>query len=659
MKSQSSKLALSLQRDALRFAEADADGNMDLSFEEFVNMQPHKVRETHGEAVLREWFDAADTDHSGTVSINEFLIWSLAKEQARSGDDSGLRAMFSVYDKDGSGTVDSREFAKICDDIGFGSAASDIFQDLDKDGSGMVNYHELLDLLGAAAAAPPATGKGGKAAADGGVAGTQTKLFLMAAAWHDHDQDSAAEIAQSFDTSGWKYDAKDATGLANQLRANLKSTQLSIADLIELFNYSETRDGKGGSVGSSRADTSYFSISAEEFVRAMRERFGFSGDDGLLREVFGSINRNNDGALEPSELFEFIEQRTLQLRRSEADAEETEKMLKSLHLKPVYPHPEGKAWSSEDLRSELQACLAKHNVAPHWLIEHWDGDDSGVLSSREFLSKAKKLFVDDEASNKLWYESVRGTVISTFDVLAGADRQLDVVEFEQWQAKRAFETSSQPTLKAPDSPPTVHSPPSPHSTHFYLQVLIVHRPHRPHTRRSTLVAMPRWSAAGCGTSPSPSPLPARRSSMNTTIARTEPPNSPSSGAAGTERGHPRLASGWRRSASLSLGARTCRCGTTKRRLRGPAGSRPRSATPAKGQGYGSWSRRRRCTRGRSRRAAPPTLLCPSPPRRAPPRLASSRPSAGATRRSSRWTCSKRWPRGSAWSRGHRSRRISA
>ena len=105
------------------------------------------------------------------------------------------------------------------------------------------------------------------------MAGTQTKLFLMAAAWHDHDQDSAASIVQSFDTSGWRYDAKDAAGLAAQLRANLKSTQLSVADLIELFNYSETRDGKGGSVGSSRADTSYFSISAEEFVRAMRERF--------------------------------------------------------------------------------------------------------------------------------------------------------------------------------------------------------------------------------------------------------------------------------------------------------------------------------------------------------------------------------------------------
>ena len=97
MKSQSSKLALSLQRDALRFAEADADGNLELTFEEFIEMQPAQVREQHGVETLRGWFEAADTDSSGTVSINEFLLWSLTKEQARTGDDSGLRAMFSVY----------------------------------------------------------------------------------------------------------------------------------------------------------------------------------------------------------------------------------------------------------------------------------------------------------------------------------------------------------------------------------------------------------------------------------------------------------------------------------------------------------------------------------------------------------------------------------
>jgi hypothetical protein len=75
MKSASSKLALSLQRDALRFAEADQDGNMELTFDEFIQMQPQQVREQHGVETLRGWFEAADTDSSGSVSINEFLLW--------------------------------------------------------------------------------------------------------------------------------------------------------------------------------------------------------------------------------------------------------------------------------------------------------------------------------------------------------------------------------------------------------------------------------------------------------------------------------------------------------------------------------------------------------------------------------------------------------
>lgn len=456
MKSSSSKLALSLQRDALRFAEADVDGNLDLSFEEFVEMQPQKVREQHGVETLRGWFEAADTDNSGTVSINEFLIWSLAKEQTRTGDDSGLRALFSVYDKDGSGTVDCREFQNICDEIGFGTAAAQIFGDLDKDGSGVLNYHELLALL-KQSASPPSGKDGGRRSPNGfgggdGAGGTSvdaaagttsTKLFLMAAAWHDHDQDSAAEIARGFDTSEWTYDTKTPAGIARSLRENLKTTTLAVADLIELFNYGETSaaggGGGGGSKrkggkmrgGASRTDTKYFRVDYVEFARAMRERFGYDGDEDLLRQTFDALDTNSEGFIDQGELFEFLSGRALQLTRSQP--EDLDKLVSALHLKPQFPK-EGQKWTSDELREELQDLLKRNGIAPHWLIEHWDADESGVLSSREFLSKMKRLIVmpGNEHTSQLWYDSVRAQVVSTFDVLAGADRELDVVEFEQW-----------------------------------------------------------------------------------------------------------------------------------------------------------------------------------------------------------------------------------
>ena len=43
------------QRDALRFAEADVDGNNELNFDEFLAMQPKKILEQYGEDDIREY----------------------------------------------------------------------------------------------------------------------------------------------------------------------------------------------------------------------------------------------------------------------------------------------------------------------------------------------------------------------------------------------------------------------------------------------------------------------------------------------------------------------------------------------------------------------------------------------------------------------------
>ena len=126
-KSITERFKVQAQRDSLRFAEADEDGDNALSWSEFLQMQPAAVRDNHSEAEVRSWFAEIDADSNGSVSINEYFTWTLSK--ALHNGDAGLRAVFMDYDKDGTGCLDAREFQKIADDIGFGAAAHDIFME--------------------------------------------------------------------------------------------------------------------------------------------------------------------------------------------------------------------------------------------------------------------------------------------------------------------------------------------------------------------------------------------------------------------------------------------------------------------------------------------------------------------------------------------------
>ena len=51
----------------------DHDGEMKLDLEEFIEMQPIKIRETHTREQMQEWFNSADGNGDGKLSINEFF----------------------------------------------------------------------------------------------------------------------------------------------------------------------------------------------------------------------------------------------------------------------------------------------------------------------------------------------------------------------------------------------------------------------------------------------------------------------------------------------------------------------------------------------------------------------------------------------------------
>ena len=81
------KITRGTKADVMRFAEVD-DGDQELDFEEFLAMMPRKLREVHPTEEIRVWFDSADDDGNGMLSINEYFKWTLGMNAAQHGSES-------------------------------------------------------------------------------------------------------------------------------------------------------------------------------------------------------------------------------------------------------------------------------------------------------------------------------------------------------------------------------------------------------------------------------------------------------------------------------------------------------------------------------------------------------------------------------------------
>ena len=109
-------------------------------------MQPKAILDKFSPDDIRQWFEDADTDGNGELCINEFFMWSLKIASSQHGT-RALEVAFEKYDKDRTGMLDAIEFGKVCEDLGFGSCANEIFQVLDNDDSGVLSYREIVAAL--------------------------------------------------------------------------------------------------------------------------------------------------------------------------------------------------------------------------------------------------------------------------------------------------------------------------------------------------------------------------------------------------------------------------------------------------------------------------------------------------------------------------------
>ena len=121
------------ERALQRFAEVDVDSNQQLNFEEFCMLIPRAVRSQYSIDVMRQWFEDADKDGDGTLSSQEYFVWSLANATAKHGANPIAEAC-KRFDTRSVGTLDFQQFASLCTSMGYTQHALDIFKSLESVG---------------------------------------------------------------------------------------------------------------------------------------------------------------------------------------------------------------------------------------------------------------------------------------------------------------------------------------------------------------------------------------------------------------------------------------------------------------------------------------------------------------------------------------------
>lgn len=258
-----------MESDSRRFAEGDRNADQLLSFDEFIAMLPPGVRKRFGIIQLRSWFDEADVDNSGSLSVGEYFKWTLRNAVETHGYDV-LRTIFQRYDRDGSGSVTLREFQTACDDIGFGFAAMSIFRMLDPDRSGSIEYSELTQSL------------------ESLTLDTQAKQMLASLTQSYNSEASAESQLLQESSANWRLRGHSVAEVRKHMRQLLTESGAHVIDIMEQFDVDGSRDRQ---------------IDAPEFYTAMRTRFHYKGPLGVIDGVFASLDTDGSGSIGFDELY--------------------------------------------------------------------------------------------------------------------------------------------------------------------------------------------------------------------------------------------------------------------------------------------------------------------------------------------------------------------
>ena len=356
----------------------------DLDFDEFLKMLPQHTVESHSKSEIRTWFNAADTDHSGKLSVSEFFVWSLSSSARKTG--SGVEGVFRRYDRDGSGRLDELEFTQAVEDMGFGEWAKELFAQLPQLPDRTVNYVTIIEGVKQM--------RFSKSMQD----------FFLAMAW-----DGRRKLDIVIDDTQHPFTGSTAEDVRHSLLSLLERNDLRLSDVFREM------DDDGSNL-----------VAFDEFKRAFEEELRFVGDGRVLHEIFNRLDGDGSGMVGFSELQAWARGRKTRVALQR-------ERIRNVSLADRVVEEED-AWDEERLRMELKRVLESGGVSATEMVRTWSDDGNNVLSKSEFLKHLKKL-VGDAA---LWYSEVRGAAMDAFesiDMMGAAgtdDGNLDIIEVCQW-----------------------------------------------------------------------------------------------------------------------------------------------------------------------------------------------------------------------------------
>ena len=252
------------------FSEADRDDDDTLTFEEFLEALPRHVRAKHPLREVREWFEMIDADANGSISMAEYLNWSLKAASIASG--SGVVNIFREYDSEDNGSLSEFDFCRAARDVGFGDHARSLFQQLPRSADGTIDYVALLAATADARAH---------------ISGPM-KAFLVAMAWNGTAEAGGAGTA--LDTSGWSFEAETAEGARREIQKLLAYHSVKVSEVFGMIDASDDA-----------------SVCEPEFLRGLEGVLGFKGPRRVLEEVFAEVDDDGSGRVTFEELSAWLE----------------------------------------------------------------------------------------------------------------------------------------------------------------------------------------------------------------------------------------------------------------------------------------------------------------------------------------------------------------
>jgi len=334
----------------------------------------------HSADEIKQWFDTADVNSDGELTVDEFFQFSIGAAASAHGA-RALEHTFKQYDSNGEGLLDVREFHRAASEMGFGTVAADIFRNLDADQSGAISYRELADTLRGRTPASP-----------------DTRNLLLTMVWSSEVAATKQSERVAIESKKWRIKGHDVESIRAELQAQLRSSGLHVSDLLQFFDTDSNSDHQ---------------VDDLEFLSVMRNRFGYRGSSHVIMELFRSLDTDGTGEIGFDELFEFIRGRrhSLDRRNRNVRAMQLQAPLgaRSSSLLDV-------SWDVESLRVLLKQMLERSQMGTAELMRAWDRSGDFTIGKHEFLEGIRG-FLRAYEQRPLWEQEVRPVAEQAFTII--------------------------------------------------------------------------------------------------------------------------------------------------------------------------------------------------------------------------------------------------